>query len=576
MSDHYAVLSIRQEIAFSEYSFSYTDWSQSQNQSWTAGLTSAETEQLHQSLAAFCQRPTMALFGQIQGILNQLLPEKLRTSLNQKPPASLALLSDEFCLPWEWLGSLESPLFCSCNLTRELNQRSSSSADLHQEPLFLLVADTLTKHSGSDEDTNLAWGILRDSSVKVVNATSTATRESVLDALYGDRFAVVYAACPGLGRLEINGGSVSPGEQTRTEKVGPRLVFLHNYVRPSRPDLHLYEAATQWANSLCTHGCEALITNLWSASPSDQRRITKSFFTSLCSQARLGEALRLARRELWDKGCIGAAAYSIFGNAQLRVGDLRPMRVRESTTMPGGLTSVAQLSILNGPEAGRIVPLFISALNQRSLIIGSSGARSCDIELDDSLPNQTASLTLQDNTLVLRNLTDLPNLLQVNGLPVRNEIALCGWEKIRLGTIEVQLESAGGPGDESSQSVRAFCVELHDDKEIRTEWYEDDLTLLGRGTSSKISFKDPAVSRSHALLQRSGDSLLVSRLGVNVVAVNGVPINLAQELSADDLVQLSDRAYFKVLRIVAEAGSRKQNELPSGEVSSNHKSPSKP
>lgn len=550
MSQLSALLTIRQEIAFSEYAFSYTDWDRDYSNSWIAGLTSAETQHLHSSLQEFCKRPTLDLFIQVQEILNQLFPESLLGYLKATPPASLALVTEECCLPWEWIGSPDNPLFCLCNLTRELSQRPSSSADVHQEPLFLLVADTLTKQSGSDEDVNTAWAALRNAPAKVINATGTATRDSVLDALYGDRFGMVYIACPGLESLEIGGGSLSPSQKARDERVSPRLVFFHNYLRPTRPDLHLYEAAVCWANSLCSNGCEAFITNLWSASPGDQRRITKAFFGGLAEAATVGQALQNARKLLWGKGSVTAAAYCLLGKSQLKMGELRPMRVRESTTVPGGLTSVVQLRILNGPEEGRVIPLFSSALRQRGLVIGSSGPRSCDIELDDRLPNQTATLMMQDDTLVLRNLTDNPTLVQVNGLAVRREIALCGWEKICLDPIEVKLEPANGSLPDATPP-RAFCLELHDGQEVRTEWYGDDLVTLGRGATARIAFKDQAVSRNHALLQRSGDSLMLSRLGQNVVAVNGVPVDTAQELNADDLIQLTDSAYFKILRIVA-------------------------
>ena len=550
MSQLSALLTVRQEIAFSEYAFSYTDWDRDDSHSWIAGLTSAETQHLHLCLQGFCQRPSLEQFGQVQEILNQLFPESLLHQLRESPPRSLALVTDEVCLPWEWVGTPELPLFCLCNLTRELSQRPSSSADVHQEPLFLLAADTLTKQSGSDEDVNTAWGALRNAPARVINATGSATRDSVSEALYGDRFGMVYIACPGLDSLQIGGGSLSPKEQARHERVSPRLVFFHNYLRPTRPDLHLFEAANQWANSLCSNGCEAFVTNLWSDSPGDQRRVTKTFFTALTEASSVGEALMQARRLLWDKGRVVAAAYCLLGKAHLKLGELRPMRVRESTTVPGGLTSVVQLRILNGQESGRVIPLFSSALRQRGLVIGSSGPRSCDIELDDRLPNQTATLTMHDDTFVLRNLTEIPALVQVNGLPVRREIALCGWEKICLDSVELQLEPANGDAVNSAPP-RAFCLELHDGEATRTEWYGDDLVTLGRGQTARVSFQDQAVSRNHALLQRSGDSLILSRLGQNVVAVNGVPVETAQELSADDLVQLTDRAYFRILRIVA-------------------------
>lgn len=549
MSNLSALLTVRQEAPFSEYAFSYTDWGRNYNHSWMAGLTSAETHHLQQSLEGFCQRPNRDGFLQIQEILNQLLPANLLQQIQNQPPESLALVSDECCLPWEWLGTPQNPLFCACATVRELSQRPSSTADLQPEAVFLLAADTLTKRSGSDEDVNAVWSQLRQGTAKLINATGSATRESLLEALCGDRFGMVYLACPGLHSLEIGGTSLAPTENSRADRSSPRLVFFHNYLRPVRPDLHMLESLMVWAEWLCSHGCEAFISNLWCDSPADQRRLSRSLFAHLLEGASLGQALQKARSQLWERGNLLAAAYFMIGRASLRLGDLRPMRVRESTTVPGGLTSLIQLRVLNGSEEGRVIPLFASALRQRGLVIGSKGPRNCDIELDDGLPNQTASLTIQSDTLVLRNLTDLPAHVQVNGLPVRGEIALCGWEKLRFSFIEVQLEPPDGAVLQTAPP-RAFCLELHDGEETRTEWFGDDLLTLGRGQTARITFKDPAVSRNHALLQRSGDSLVLSRLGQNVVAVNGVPVEMAQELSNDDLVQLTDRAYFKILRIV--------------------------
>ena len=116
----------------------------------------------------------------------------------------------------------------------------------------------------------------------------------------------------------------------------------------------------------------------------------------------------------------------------------------------------------------------------------------------------------------------------------------------------MQIEASNGSIalPESGDPPRSFCLEIHDNSRTRTEWFEDDLLTIGRGQSARIALSDQAVSRNHALLQRSGDELIVSRLGLNVVAINGIPTQKAQELKQGDLVQLTDGAFFKVLRIV--------------------------
>lgn len=551
MSQLSALLTVRREASFSEYSFSYTDWSADFSHSWMAGLTSSESRYLQDALQEFCQRPTLDLVIQVQQILNHLFPATLLARLAHDPPGSLALVSDEVDLPWEWIGETHTPLFCRCEVTRDLSQRPSSSPLTQASPTYALLGDTLTKQSGIDDELNQVQTLLKESQGKVLNGTATANRQSLMDSLFGNRFSLLHLACPGGENLELGGSLIGPEIPSTQERTGPRWVWFHHFLRPEKPTLPLMKSAARWASMLFAHGCEAFLCNLWSASPTDQRRFSKSVYSQLLQGATLGASLRQARTHLWERKVPLACAYTLFGNSQLRLQDLRPMRVRESTTVPGGLTTDLQLRVLNGSDSGRIIPLFSSALRQRGLILGSSGPRSCDIELDDSLPNQTASLAMHDETLVLTNLTQDNGTVRVNGLSVVNSIALSGWEKVCLGKVELQIESSQGGGlSETGSPPRSFCLELHDGESTRTEWFEDDLVTVGRSQSARIAFSDQAVSRNHALLQRSGDDLLVSRLGQNVVAINGIPTEKAQELEQGDLVQLTDRAFFKVLRIV--------------------------
>ena len=550
MSRLSALLTVRQEVPRSEYSFSYTDWSSDFSHSWTLGLTSSETQALESCLQKLQRRPAIDVLVDIQEILNHLLPKNILTFLTKNPPSSLAIVSDEHGLPWEWLGNPHAPLFCLTEATRDISQRPSSTPMQDHPQVFGLFADTLTRQSGSDDEVNSVWNLLKETSARVLNASSTASRESLLDALYGDRFSMLHLACPGLEALELGGSLIHPLQEAREQRTSPRWMFFHNYLRPQGPAPEMFGAAQAWAESLFSHGSEAFLSNMWAGSPGDQRRFSRELYSALISGETLGSALRLARRALWEKGSIMAASYCLFGNSQIGLEQMRPMRVRESTTVPGGLSSCVQLRVLSGVEQGRLIPLFTSALRQRGLVLGSSGPRSCDVELEGQLPNQAAFLQMHDETLVLTNMTSEPGLVQVNGLPVPSALALSGWERIRLGDVDIQMEAAEGTVAAQISVPRAFCLEVHDGEQTRTEWYVDDLVTVGRGSSARIPFGDQSVSRSHALLQRSGDTLMVSRLGLNMVAVNGVPTEKAHELSPGDLVQLTDRASFKVLRVL--------------------------
>lgn len=551
MSRLSALLTVRQEVPRSEYSFSYTDWTLDFSHSWTLGLTSSETHSLNAHLSRFARRPAIDAMVDVQEILNHLLPKNILDFLTKNPPHSLAVVSDEHGLPWEWVGTPQGPLFCLTEVTRDISQRPSSTPMMEHPQVFGLVADTLTRQSGSDDEINTVWNLLKETSARVLNASSTASRESLLDALYGDRFSSMHLACPGMDALEVGGSLIQPLQEAREQRTSPRWVFFHNFLRPEGPASEMFAPPQTWAESLFSHGCEAFLSNLWAGSPNDQRRFSRELYsTLLCPGETLGSALHSARRALWQKGSIMGAAYCLFGNPQISLEQMRPMRVRESTTVPGGLSSCVQLRVLNGPEEGRMIPLFTSALRQRGLVLGSSGPRACDVELEGQLPNQTAFLQMHDETLVLTNMCGDPGLLQVNGLPVPSALALSGWERIRLGDVEIQMEAAEGTVPTQISVPRAFCLEVHDGEKTRTEWFVDDLVTVGRGSSARIPFGDQSVSRTHALLQRSGDTLIVSRLGLNLVAVNGVPTEKAHELSPGDLVQLTDRAFFKVLRVL--------------------------
>ena len=153
---------------------------------------------------------------------------------------------EENSIPWEWVGSPDEPLFTLCGLSRELAQRPSASPEAQREPQFLLAADLLTKQGGNDEDVNSAWAILRASPAKVVNLTGSTERESLRDILRGDRFGMVYLACPVSSSLEFAGVSLEPKDFAPPTRTSPALVFFHNYAKSGDWNQEAKNVASLW------------------------------------------------------------------------------------------------------------------------------------------------------------------------------------------------------------------------------------------------------------------------------------------------------------------------------------------
>ncbi len=550
MSSFASLLTIRQEVGFSEYSFSFTDWSQNISQNWLGGLTSAEAAELQKNLLRFRQRPQLELFKAVQEVLNQFMPAELRAHLERREGHPLAIVTEETSIPWEWLGRPEAPLFTLCSLSRELSQRPTAGCEIRDEPSFLLCGDLLTKQSGCDEDLRVASEGLRSIPAKLISLKGTEELEGLRQLLRGDRFGLAYLAGPCLPELQFGGVTLRPVDFSPASDSSPSLVFFHNYAQTTGQEGPLYAAASDWATRLCAQGCAAFVTNLWPESPAVQRKITRNFFQALSGQATVGESLRLARKSAWAAGHLLAAGYLAFGNSQISRNELHPMRIRQSTTAPGGLASSFQLRVLNGEESGRVIPLFDAVLRSTGLVLGSPGIRRCDVELAGELPNQTVRLTLQNDTILLENLTEQGSWVDVNDLAVRKKMALSRLERIRLGPLQLQLEPIHGKATPTVSVQSAICLEIQEGLNNRTEWYHEELLTIGRESAADIRFLDDSVSRKHAVLQWSGGDLMISRLGQSVLAVNGRAVERPQALAVADKVQLTDHCSLTVLRIL--------------------------
>lgn len=74
-------------------------------------------------------------------------------------------------------------------------------------------------------------------------------------------------------------------------------------------------------------------------------------------------------------------------------------------------------------------------------------------------------------------------------------------------------------------------------------------TTIGRGASSAIILRDPAVSRLHAEVYRTGNSFVLRALGSSGTSVNGMRMGSECELHEGDKIEIA----FTTLRFTAKA-----------------------
>jgi hypothetical protein len=551
MAQEQTLVTIRREIEFSEYSLTVNDRERGLQHSWLASLTQHESQLLKARLEMVVTKPSFESITAVQYCLDAFFPDFVKSWLFQEDCAGVVFLSDESTVPWEWLTQDGRPLCCKVPVSRDLIGRPNSSPLSHNQPIIGVFGDPLSAQQGTASDTSQVVTSLREFPCEVVRGQSDCNLQQVRDALHGSRFSLVHIAAPGFEPCEIGSDAASPEEMVGKTKTGPRWVFLHTYLRPETPSFPIFASGVRWANSLFQNGTQSFLCNMWSFSMTEQRRFIKELFGELVSGSSLGVALLRARQEFFERRSPLAFAYLLVGFSHHSLLDIRPMRVREMTTAPGGLSIAYTLLGLSPSVLDHSIPLFKASLQDEGLIVGSAGMLECDLEFE-GLQNQSAQLVLSGGVLILRNLTNSPSSLKVNDLPVASSLALSGFERIAFGPHVFRLEMAGAnsPLTAEEEEGSAFCLEIVEAGRVENMWYQDSLVTVGRGPGSQISFVSPSISRSHAIFQRSGNDLLISRLGKSVLAVNGLPINQSRVLDQGDVIQLSDESKITILRIL--------------------------
>lgn len=381
------------------------------------------------------------------------------------------------------------------------------------------------------------------------------SRRGLLKVLSEGQYAVVHLiAYLSEEGLVTHDGTVTFTELERLEGQNrPRLVAAHLIAQ--RPGL-----SQRLAQGLLSGGVPTVLTTDWPPSPDNAARWSETFYRQL-SQKTAWEAFSLAVKAVQDESdpYLSAHSYAAYGDWSLQPSDWKPVQVQTSKSAPtarGAWQSEYRFVVLEGPEAGQEIPLFAAALaSGRTIVIGRQGPRPVDLAFEDeSLKNQTASLSRPEEKLVLSNLTGSPDEVRVNGLPLYSPVTLEGWEEIRLGSNTcLRFEPTSGnlaPTPMGSASSFALVVSegVPEDLQSRTE-LPSRVTLVGRQSDCGLMLHDPSVSRHHLTLVPKQNSFYLSAIGDSQVVVNGFLVKGEHELKNGDTIQLSPTTILTLERV---------------------------
>lgn len=324
----------------------------------------------------------------------------------------------------------------------------------------------------------------------------------------------------------------------------PRLLVLHG------------EAPEALTKALAKLGIDAMLITRWEIPWESCAAFVSEVFAQLREGARLGEAVGDARSKLRDPWRTDLAL-GLVGNPDLRLADLVPCRLELSRTRSAQVRPAYLIHVLEGPEAGKTIPLFAALLSAgRPLSVGGPGPHDNDIELeDDSVPCRTFWFEGQDGRLLVSG------PVQVNGLPVPGKIPLEGGELLQVGQTLLRMEACGKPARPAGAPPRPDSLPAGSRYWLAQGERRFSLdrahSLVGRAPDCDLVLEHDTVSRRHCLILRSGGHHVLRQLGGGLTLINGLVVEGETRLRDEDRLQFGEFAEW--IFIDAGAGRAARN-----------------
>lgn len=355
----------------------------------------------------------------------------------------------------------------------------------------------------------------------LVSKHPAAAFRSVLSS---EEYAVVLAS-----------GSFEPFRSVGRHYV-PRLVVLHG---PGS------DALTRGLSNL---GVDAILASQWEVPWECCAAFVSDILVQMREGAELGEAVGGSREKFRDAWRTDLAFW-LMGNPRLSLRDLLPSRLDQSRTRSAQVRPAYLLHFLEGPEAGKTVPLFAALLSAgRPLAVGGPGPHDNDIDLDDSsIPCRCFWLEGHEGRLLLSG------AVLVNGLPVVGKLALEGGELVEVGQTLMRFEvcerrsrsAATPPAPTPLPPASRYWLELAGGDQRFS--LDRSQTLIGRAPDCDLVLADETVSRRHCLVVRSEGNYCVRKLGGGLTLVNGIVVESETRLRHGDRLQLGESSEWHFL-----------------------------
>ncbi|MCA9781223.1 MAG: hypothetical protein KC800_31095 [Candidatus Eremiobacteraeota bacterium] len=536
------VLRIEEIEPFQSYRFHLGDLEED------ASLLSFEQSKLTDTLAGLLdspwQEPSRSALDELASIL---IPRRIKDELVLRNE-ELTLHCDESRIPWEsLLGRISL-------LTEMIAVRPGRTMPRKPDKIgpkgAVHIAESRLMPWATDEkkiclDT---WPF----------STASSSAQSLFrDATYGCLYLVAFVGPDGEVRVSpgVDLSSVLKGV-VRQKRRTCRFCFFHAIQFSDGTQESALTAPLKAAATLLEVGVETVLVSCWEPAREPYLKGLRTFWETL-EHGTIGEAFKSLRNTISTSDTQdGSDAFLLLGNPDLSLADLVPVEIPSPmsvTTAPNLGKPDYRLCLTEGPETGRQIPIYSRSLaNGKPLVIGRPGIKRCDLEIDDpSAPNQVAQLEFHENSLHVRNLTQDPEAVRLNGLAVGKMARVEGWEQISFGTTTLEIRNGAGerisrPAYASSRGRFALKIlsGVPEDAELLFPLTES-LSLVGRQGALKLH--DQSVSRQHfAVLERDGQHLF-SPLGEALVILNGVEAHEETELSPGDQLQLSDKTVLEYI-----------------------------
>ncbi|MEW6284328.1 MAG: FHA domain-containing protein, partial [Candidatus Eremiobacterota bacterium] len=498
-------------------------------------------------------------------LIAALIPPEIVVALERGSGQTLVLNVQNCYLPWELAVLNDGTCLGQRYLcTRELGsgEPGESRPGSPLRALLVLDPERLLSWYGQEQEwveSSLGPGWKVDV-LSGVQATAGTLRSSLDSGRYGLIHLLAYADAlvqsPDESRLFLADGAARPSIGRTRPAAVPRLMCLNlcsaGDPQPGCPGPAL---AVTWARTFLDMGVSTVLATQWDLSPESAADFFGTIYRNLASGRTLEEGLRAARSA--QRGPCRSQAVLAFGPLTWRQEDLRPTSNALPATRDTKFRPTHTLIVLEGPEAGREIPLMADMMEETGPVtLGRSGPRDLDIELDDpEAGNPSARFDVEDGRLFL---THVESPLRVNGLLLTGRIELTGGEMLQFGQTSMMLRQGASRPPTSASRPRGdaprFAVEvLLGPDRGRRETIQGALFVVGRQPDCQFRLTDPAVSRQHCLITMRDEVCHLSNLGSNPTVVNGVVVEREVALRHGDRIRLGEETELRLMDLTRGA-----------------------